>query len=282
MSACLSSALFYASESLLVINIHVLVLCLRNCYGRIEAGSNRELSLCCDQETVFLLEVKTWGHPNFPHCRALSATSSSQATLQSLEIFTGGKVAVRGCTVPSESLVLNYCFGMGFGIAVQSLYCNILAIQSWVRPIATNLDLLARVTASTRGVPQMSQLRVVIATNRQALHFPFFSKNVLVKVTWPLKHLLTSWSCMSFDCCKVLWGPQGEKSYRTAHVFGVLLMLLLRDYIIFLGVLRMVEIKIVCINYTYYLFPMYVINFVNVFPGHLASFLFSLPLNTSF
>lgn len=226
-----------------------------------------------------------WRHEDIPisliavPCLPPAALKGYEATLQSLEIFTGGKVAVRGCTVPSESLVLNYCFGMGFGIAVQSLYCNILA---WVRPIATNLDLLARVTASTRGVPQMSQLRVVIATNRQALHFPFFSKNVLVKVTWPLKHLLTSRSCISFDCCKVLWGPQGEKSYRTAHVFGVLLMLLLRDYIIFSGVLRMVEIKIVCINYTYYLFPMYVINFVNVFPGHLASFLFRLPLNTSF
>lgn len=160
--------------------------------------------------------------------------------------------------------------------------CLLFAIQSRIRPIATNLDLLARVTASTQEVPQMSQSRLVIAAIRQAVHFPFFSKHVLLKVKWPLKHLLTSWSCISLDCCEALWGPQGEKSYRTAHIFGVLLLLLLCDYIIFSGVLSMVEITIVCNNYTYCLFPNSVKNFVNVSPDHLASFLFSSPLNTSF
>lgn len=43
---------------------------------------------------------------------------------------------------------------------------------------------------------------------------------------------------------KVPWGPQGERSYRTAHLFGVLLLLLLFDYTMFSGVLRMVEITI--------------------------------------
>lgn len=233
---------------------------------------------CVVTKKLLLLEAKTWG-PNFPHCCALPATSSSQAlwsnkTLQSLEIFIGGKVAVRWCTVHSLSLVLNYYFGTGFVMAV-SLPCN-------TRPIPTNLDLLTRVTASTWEVPQMSQFRLVIAAISQVVHCPFFSKHVLLNVIWPLKHLLTSWSCISFDCYKVLWGPQGEKYYRTARIFGVLLLLLLCDYIIFSGVLRMVEITIVCNNYTYSLFPMYVIIFVNVFRDHLASFLFSLPLNTSF
>lgn len=57
-SAYLSSAVLYASERLLLINVHVPVLCLESCYRRIGAGSNTVLSLCSDQETVFLLEVK--------------------------------------------------------------------------------------------------------------------------------------------------------------------------------------------------------------------------------
>lgn len=65
-----------------------------------------------------------WRHEDIPisliavPCLPPAALKGYEATLQSLEIFTGGKVAVRGCTVPSESLVMNYCFGMGFGIAV--------------------------------------------------------------------------------------------------------------------------------------------------------------------
>lgn len=59
--------------------------------------------------------------------------------------------------------------------------CLLLAIQSRVRPIATNLDLLARVTASTWEVPQNVSVQTGYSSQQTGSAFPILLQKCVAK-----------------------------------------------------------------------------------------------------
>lgn len=148
-------ALFYASVALVVLNFNGVVLCLLSHNKRTGAGSTTVVFVCCDQATMFLVELKIMNTSrcHFPSCLCPTCCQQFSGIMwhqntSKLRDLQKNKTAMRWCTDPSEFPVLTYCFSVGTGMAV-SPPCR-------TRPIAIMLGLLVRDTVSALDVSQIS------------------------------------------------------------------------------------------------------------------------------